>query len=146
MDYLNLSINETNKTKKGNSYLPQLSILFLAVRRCMTTYLLLKYLKRHINKVCFPIFILVFSITFICWTLIIGNWVLYKRGSDDDDTYLKFIIKFRKKENILNFILCNIFSSLKLSNFAGWNNSLEFLWCRYSSILLSEWPKVCFSL
>jgi hypothetical protein len=53
MDYLNLSINETNKTKKGNSYLPQLSILFLAVRRCMTTYLLLKYLKRHINKVCF---------------------------------------------------------------------------------------------
>ena len=45
MDYLNLSINETNKTKKGNSNLPQLSILFLAVRRCMTTYLLLKYLK-----------------------------------------------------------------------------------------------------
>ena len=66
MDYLNLSINETNKTKKGNSYLPQLSILFLAVRRCMTTtYLLLKYLKRHINKVCFPIFILVFIMYYI---------------------------------------------------------------------------------
>ena len=65
MDYLNLSINETNKTKKGNSNLPQLSILFLAVRRCMTNYLLLKYLKRHINKVCFPIFILVFSMYYI---------------------------------------------------------------------------------
>ena len=26
--------------------------------------------------------------------------------------------------------------SLKLSNFAGWKNSLEFLWCRYNNILL----------
>ena len=29
-----------------------------------------------------------------------------------------------------------ISSSLKLSNIAGWKNSLEFLWCRYNSIPL----------
>ena len=45
----------------------------------------------------------------IIWLyLSIGNWVLYKRGSDGDDSYLKFIIKFRKKIYILlNFILWN---------------------------------------
>ena len=42
------------------------------------------------------------------------------------------------------FLLCEtetvlkseIFSSLKLSNFAGWKNILESLWCRYNSIPL----------
>ena len=42
------------------------------------------------------------------------------------------------------FLLCETetglysenFSALKLSNFAGWRNSLEFLWCRYNSIPL----------
>ena len=37
--------------------------------------------------------------------LSIGDWVLYKRGSDGDDSYLEFIIRFRKKIFIfLNFI------------------------------------------
>ena len=38
-----------------------------------------------------------------------------------------------------SFALCNwdsfiVWKSLKLSNFAGWKNSLEFLGCRYNSI------------
>ena len=32
----------------------------------------------------------------MCTNLSIGNWVLYKRGSDTDDSYLKFIIEFIK--------------------------------------------------
>ena len=34
------------------------------------------------------------------------------------------------------FLQSEIFSSLKFSNFAGWKNSLEFLWWRYNSIPL----------
>ena len=44
-----------------------------------------------------------------------------------------------------------IFPSLKLSNFAGWKNILESLWCRYNSIplrgtqlsILRFWPLLC---
>ena len=32
----------------------------------------------------------------------IGNWVLYKRSSDGDDSYWKLVIKFRK-----NYLCCN---------------------------------------
>ena len=119
---------------------------------------------------------------FYCVSLSIGDWVLYKRGVDGDNSYLKFLSNFRKRKKKSFFqlrFLCNflvrtlryiwkkkffcppkhkknspqkllivpqdhqfsvqqvfalwncdilkseIFSSLKLSNFAGWNNSLE---------------------
>ena len=41
--------------------------------------------------------------------LSIGNWVLYNRSLDGDDSYLKFIIKFREKKIMcfFYFILCN---------------------------------------
>ena len=35
-----------------------------------------------------------------------------------------------------------ISSSLNLSNFAGWKNSLEFLWCRFNSIPLRSTPSL----
>ena len=40
--------------------------------------------------------------------LSIDNWVLYKRGLESEDSYLKFIIKREKKNYIFfNFILCS---------------------------------------
>ena len=42
-------------------------------------------------------------------------------------------------ETILN---SEIFSSLKLSNFAGWKNGLEFLWCMYNSTPLRSTPSL----
>ena len=84
-----------------------------------------------------------------------NNWVLYKRGLDTDDSYLKFIVKFRKtnlyftiflnNQNfscpwdsfiVWNVLIFEVVKLCKLSNFAGWKNCLEFLWCRYNSILL----------
>jgi hypothetical protein len=41
--------------------------------------------------------------------LSIGNWVLYKRGLDSDNSFLRFIIKFIKENNLFNFISCNFF-------------------------------------
>ena len=38
--------------------------------------------------------------------LSIGNWVMYKRGLDSEDSYLKFIIEFREK-CFFNFISCS---------------------------------------
>ena len=46
------------------------------------------------------------------FALSLGNWVLYKRVLDDDDSYLKFIIEFRKEVYIFRIILCNFLVQL----------------------------------
>ena len=75
------------------------------------------------------------------WVKVI-EYLLSMRGWDDNKSYLEFMIKFIIKQV---FVLCNSqFYSLKFSHL--WRscqilqdekNSLEFLWCRYNSILLT---------
>ena len=54
---------------------------------------------KHVSK---------YFLKYILGIWVLGNWVLYKRGSDGDNSYLKFISKFRK---IFKIFLTSFFAT-----------------------------------